>query len=205
MNAAPGLVVLLYSNLARPLTPDLVAEILMAAERRAVIRQLPASAEFGTAVYDGMESGPIVYQVERMVDVLAEIKALHANHWDETEMYRAEVGFDPDYAQYIAIDRAGGFLLVTARQAGVMVGYFMIVLHVSRHSSKLVAAEDAFYLKPTHRRGFALLKMLRFTEDCCRRVEAKQITLSEKLTHLIGPVLTRAEFTHCGNLWTKVL
>ena len=199
MNAAPKLIELLYANIGRPITSDLAADICMAASGR-VVRPMPLAAEFGNAIYHGIE-----FRVERMVDVLEEIKALHANHWGETEGYRDAVGFEPDYTQYVALDRAGSFLLVTARAEAKMVGYFMFVLYTSRHSSKYVAAEDAFYLDPDHRIGFALVTMLRFSEACLKRLDVKQITLAEKLTHRIGPVLKRAGFDYCGNFWTKVL
>lgn len=206
MKAAPELIALLYANLGKPLTADMCADICMASDRRHVTQPLPEPFEHGHVIYDGSaEVGPIVFQVERMVDVVPEIRVLHADHWEETEKYRAGIPFNPDYAQYVAIDRAGSFLLVTARAKDAMIGYFMIVLHTSRHSSQRVAAEDAFYLKPECRLGFALITMLRFTEACAVRAGAKQLTLSEKLTHLIGPCLKRTGFTHCGNLWTKVL
>jgi hypothetical protein len=202
---APDLIALLYQNIGKPLTSDLAADICMAASSRQA-RPMPAPADFGMAIYDASEEvGPIVFQVERMVDVVPEIKLLHAAHWKETEGYRADIGFDPDYVQYVSLDRAGQFLLVTARAGNKMVGYFMVVLHHSRHSSKYVAAEDAFYLVPACRRGFALLKMLRFTERCVQLVGAKQMILSEKLTNPLGAALKRAGFSYCANLWTKVL
>lgn len=205
MSVQSSLIELLRANIGRPLTADLAADICMMVHGRRP-RALPAPAEFGEAQYTGSEEiGPIVFRVERVVDVLPEILKLWRDHWSETEGYREGVGFNPDAEQYIAIDRAGGFLLVTARVGLELVGYFMVVLHTSRHSSQFVGGEDAFYLVPRCRRGFALVKMLDFTLECLRLCGARQLTLSEKLTNLIGPVLKRAGMTHCGNLWTIVL
>lgn len=199
MTAHPKLIELLKANIGRPLTANLAADICMAAAGRQR-RPFPLASEFGSAEYRN-----ITFRVEAIMDVLDEIKVLHSEHWRETEAYRDAVGFEPDYGQYVAIDREGGFLLVTARAATKMVGYFMFVLYTSRHSSKYVAAEDAFYLDPAHRKGFALVKMLRFSEACLKRIGVKQALLTEKLTNRIGPVLKRCGYAYCGNMWTKVL
>lgn len=192
------LLAMLKANMGKPITASLAADICMAADGRAR-EGLTFANDFGSAAHDG-----VTFQVEAMWDCLDEIKALHSQHWGETEGYRGAEGFKPDYEQYVAIDREGAFLLVTARAGTKMVGYFMSLLYRSRHSSKMVAGEDGFFLLPDYRRGWTLMKMMRFNEACLRKLGMKQLTLSEKLTNPIGPVLTRAGFTYCGNLWTKV-
>jgi len=199
MSAHPKLIELLKANIGKPLTANLAADICMSAAGRQR-RPFPLSNEFGSAEYRN-----IVFRVESMVDVLDEIKGLHSKHWGETEGYRAELGFEPDYEQYVAIDREGTFILVTARAEAKMVGYFMFVLYTSRHSSKYVAAEDAFYLDPAHRKGFALVTLMRFSEACLKKLGVNQITLAEKVSHPIAPVLKRSKFQHVGNLWIKVI
>lgn len=199
MSAPNSLIELLRANIGKPLTSDLAADICCTVEPKRAA-PIPAPEWFG-----GAATGPVSFQVERMADVVEEIRALHAAHWEETEQYRADVGLDVDYDQYIAVENAGAFLLVTARCDGELAGYFMFVLHTSRHSSKYVAAEDAFYLQPAFRRGFTFLRMLRFAEACLMRIGVKQITCSVKLTCDISPVMERAGYYHCAKLFTKVL
>jgi len=66
---------------------------------------------------------------------------------------RTGAKFDPDYAAYIRGQDAGYFVLVTAKDEGILVGYivFAVSTHI-RYRSTLVAQEDLYYVVPDYRR-----------------------------------------------------
>lgn len=61
--------------------------------------------------------------------------------------------FKPDYQRYIKGQNAGHFVLVTAKDEGVLIGYivFFVDTH-TRFQTTLYAKEDLYYVRPTYRR-----------------------------------------------------
>lgn len=145
----------------------------------------------------------LVFQVERLVDILPEVRELWAQHWRETEGYRDEQGYDPDEVQYLRIEDMGMFLEFTARTPeGRLVGHLGYILHKSRHTRKLNAVEDYFYLHPEARKGLNAVKFLRYAIEALTKRGCCQIGMSSKLTNDIEPLLKRVGFDYVAKFFT---
>jgi len=100
--------------------------------------------------------------VEPLTDELfAEILPLAQACWDESTKvkgescaYYGERDFliEPDADQYKTLQAAGGLLIITVRDEGVLVGYLIGILYRSLHHRHITCAlGDSMYLKPEYR------------------------------------------------------
>lgn len=136
------------------------------------------------------------FQVERIQDIVEEIKELHREHFVETEVpYKGE-SFNPDYNQFCDLERAGSFVLFTIRDGLKLVGNLGFVLHISRHTSRPSAYEDFYFVLPEYRRGFLAIRFLRYAVRVLAESGYEEIGMSSKLTANkdIEPILTRVGF-----------
>lgn len=143
----------------------------------------------------------LVFACETMSECLDETKFLHADHWKETEGYRDEQGYEPDYEQFALIERNGNFAYFTARRDGQLIGHLGYVIHKSRHTSKRAASEDFFYFLPAERRGFVSIKFLRYVVRVLTACGCREIGMSSKLTNDIEPLLKRVGFKYVAKFY----
>jgi GNAT superfamily N-acetyltransferase len=88
-------------------------------------------------------------QVEDFVPFLEEVKPLLQGHWDELALNKDKVPLDPQYGQYLKYASEGVMLVVTLREAGTLVGYFIGMVAPGLHyKACLTYTMDIFYVKP---------------------------------------------------------
>lgn len=145
----------------------------------------------------------LTFGVERLAHMYPEAEELWGLHWQETEGYRDEQGYRPDKSGFLTMEGAGNFVEFTARSSdGRLVGHLGYILHVSRHTSRLNAVEDYFYLRPEARKGLNAVRFLRFAVEVLKRAGCCQVGMSSKLTNNIGPLLKRVGFKHVADFYT---
>ena len=106
-------------------------------------------------------------QLERWKDIRDEICPLYIEHWKEMGLTGAELLLD--HPKYLAMDNEGTLLVVTARDQGKLVGYFVNFLCRHPHYDLLTAAMDVYYLDPRYRRGTNGLKLFSEMEKECKK------------------------------------
>lgn len=103
-------------------------------------------------------------QVEDFKPFLDEVKPLLPTHWQELALNKDKVPLDPDYGFYLEQDRQGKALVITLRELGKLVGYFVGFIGKSPHYSQTLSYKmDIFYVLPEHRGhkgGFLMLNAL---------------------------------------------
>ena len=121
----------------------------------------------------------MIFAIERLEDCWDEMVALAERHWNEVQNVRLkEEGFNPKYERYKQQEDWGSFLQFTARKDGVMVGYAGLYIVQSMHSQRLICTEDAWYLVPEERKGFAAIRFFKFMENECRKRGVWSVTLT---------------------------
>lgn len=104
-------------------------------------------------------------QVEPWADRIEELKLLFPIHHAEVALYQSKMPLDPQYGEYERLDANGQMLLVTARAAGELVGYVILILGGALHyGSTLTAKMDAIWIHPDHRDGTAGKRLLAATK-----------------------------------------
>lgn len=115
----------------------------------------------------------IAFAVEGFADFFPEAQTLLRAHFHEIAPYQDLLELKPDIAQYQAMEKAGVLVIVTARQDGVLIGYFAFMVHRHLHyMDTIVANEDVKFIHPAHRGGLGG-KLVKYAEGVARSRGAK--------------------------------
>jgi hypothetical protein len=102
----------------------------------------------------------ITAHVERLADTLEELKPFFVPHYEELALDQDKVPLDPQYEVYLEREARGEVLLVTLRDRGKIVGYFVgFVAPALHYRTCLTLTEDIFWLHPDVRAEDSLSKM----------------------------------------------
>lgn len=94
----------------------------------------------------------ITAQVEEFLPFLEEVKPLLQGHWDELALNKDKVPLDPQYDEYARRAMDGRAHVVTLRQQGQLVGYFVGFIAPGMHyKTCLTYIMDIFYVHPSAR------------------------------------------------------
>ncbi|MGE4243997.1 GNAT family N-acetyltransferase [Ramlibacter sp.] len=146
---------------------------------------------------DPMQFEPILHhdyivQVESFRAIMEELKPLHAAHWSETEFHRHGLPFNPDYEGVAARERAGRAVQFTVRREGELVGQLLMYLFTSTHTQTPVSEEDCLFIRPDHRGGMLVMKLLRYAERVLHQIQGPHlIRTSSKLVNRADVLMRR--------------
>lgn len=111
----------------------------------------------------------VIYQQEFIVDLREECQELIEQHWEEIALNKEKIKLNPDFDSYEALEASNNFKVFTARDNGVLVGYFAVIVGRSLHyKDHIFATNDVIYLSKGHRKGFTGIKLIKFAEKCLR-------------------------------------
>ena len=178
----------LTAHLGQVLTPEVAAWIEAAALYTHDNSHHPA--KFGSAEHAGYS-----IQAERFANIVHEIHPLHELHWCETEKHRHGLKLNPDYAAFMARERAGDLIQFTVRSGGELVGNLRMYLGTSLHTQTRYASEDTLFIHPSHRGGFLVMALIRFAEQSLRAVGIREIRVSSKLVNHADVLMKRMRYT----------
>lgn len=126
----------------------------------------------------------ITAQVEPYAACLPELVALYPAHWDELALDKdkPEAALDPMWGVYEDRDADGHILLVTLREDGRLVGYFLGFVAPGLHYRRCLTYHmDIFYIVRSARGKFGGKRMMRTLISECRRRGVKRMFVGEKL------------------------
>ena len=105
----------------------------------------------------------IEYAVEKLDTCLEEIEPLLREHYHEIAWYKDKIPYDPDFERYQTIEDAGILHIVTARDEGKLIGYFVSLISYGMHyMSTKYAVNDVLFLHPDYRNGMTAYKMFKY-------------------------------------------
>jgi GNAT superfamily N-acetyltransferase len=179
------------------ITPEVAHVILRIATMPADDRSIDLAPFAPQPITDG----DYVVAAERFRDIVAELHPLHVAHFAETERYRRGLPLVPDYDALVDDERAGGLLQFTLRHRGALVGNLRMYIRCSRHTSTLFATredvrshEDTLYVAPEHRGGFLAMSLLRYAEQCLRKLGVIEIRANSKLVNNADVLMRRMKY-----------
>jgi GNAT superfamily N-acetyltransferase len=153
----------------------------------------------------GRVCGSVAFQPVLMRDYADEIKALHKQHWGETETHRHTQVLNPDYQRAILLEAAGRYLLVGVFQEGKLAGSYSVVLSRSMHTQGLTATEDVLYLIPELRKGRTGVRLIEFMEEVLRNLNVAELSVTVKLVNNVGDMIERMGYVPVAKQFTKQL
>ena len=149
----------------------------------------------------------ITAQVEPYAACLAELVEIYPQHWDEIALDRdkPEAALDPMWEVYAQRDADGQLLLVTLRDTGALVGYFLGFVAPGLHYRRCLTYHmDIFYVVKRVRGRLGGKRLVRAVIAECRRRGVKRMFAGEKLHKPSGRLFKAmgfepVEMTH--SLW----
>ena len=130
----------------------------------------------------------ITFHVEHINTIWDEIYPLAARHAQES---RPTEPFLPSRERYTRYAECGYYHIVTARDAGRLVGYFGFYLAPSMHSQRLHISGDSLYLDPSVRGGRTALRLIRYVEQYVHHLPTREYDWC-KITLTVDPIMHRA-------------
>jgi GNAT superfamily N-acetyltransferase len=125
----------------------------------------------------------ITAHVETWSGILDEAKGLFPLHWEELALNKDKVPLSVQYGVYAEHEAAGRLLVVTLRQSGRLVGYYVGLMAPGLHySTCLTLTMDIFWTHPDIRgAGLPGVKLFRKVEEEARRRGVHRIFHGSKL------------------------
>ena len=124
----------------------------------------------------------IVYAFEKIADVRSEIEVWAPKHWWEIALFKDKIKLDVDWPRYQAIEDSGVLRIITARDAGKLIGYFVGFLAENpRYKGVLRGQADIYYVARLYRGKHVGSGMFRFMERVFRDLGAVELIIGHKI------------------------
>lgn len=147
----------------------------------------------------------ITFALEKLSNILQETKPLNKEQWDETENYRSHLPFNPDYESLIKFNDVDFYLLFTARDSGVLVGFLSLYVTNSMHTQTKLAQEDTLFLTKTARGGKTACNLVRFAEAHLKEIGVQEIYITVKKNAKSRSLMEYLEYVHVADGMHKIL
>lgn len=148
----------------------------------------------------------LTFGEERLEAALEEVQELWQMHFQETEGYRHELGYNPDVEAFLKYDRGGMFRLYTIRnEEHRLMGQIGFVVYKSRHTQTTTAGEDFWYVRKEARGKGAASRLLGFALGKLSAEGVQQVTVSDKQPVNLEPLLKKFGFAFVSKQYSKLL
>jgi hypothetical protein len=149
----------------------------------------------------------ITFQEEPFAQAYGDAAPSLEKHYEEIAEDKETIGkVDPDLAVYEALEANGRLRVLTARDGGKLVGYYVAILAPSLHyKSILCATEDMYYLDPDYRKGTAGIRLFVEAEKMIRAAKVVLTIAKTKVAHDHGILFQRLGYRPFERVYMKVL
>lgn len=149
----------------------------------------------------------LTFAEEPLLQCLEEAKPLLTMHWREIARNQDLIALDPDFIRYTQLQERGQLLVVTARDAGRLVGYATFFIDAQIHYRKTRWAEsDVYWLHPDYRGQGHGERMMAFCEAELRSRSVVVLHAKAKDAHAAaGAMWQKRGFEPIETVFAKVL
>jgi len=146
------------------------------------------------------------YQIEKVTDILHEIKPMLAAHYSEIATSKDLKPLDPDYSKYEALEKLGMVRIMTVRFLGTLCGYFVSFLMPHMHYMKTyIAMNDLLYVSPDHRGGTVAYRLIKKSITDLKELKVDILTIHMKVDFPFRELLNKFGFCKTEENWDLVL
>lgn len=195
-----SLIEVLQTNMGVPLSPEIAADIMLAADQIQTLVPFDVLDRIKPAQY-----GEFTFSHEKLEDIIDEMRPLHEMHWAETEQHRHSIEFNPDYETFFRYERAGRAVIFTLRKEGRLLGNFSLYITKSMHTQTLMSREDTLFLCPEARKGRTAMRFIAYAEQALKQIGVREISVSVKTVNKAGRFFRMIGYRHVEDGLTKVL
>ena len=146
------------------------------------------------------------FKEESFDQVIGEIKPLLEKHYEEIALDKDVIKLNPDYEIYKKLCDSGMMKITTARQAGLLVGYcIVIVKHHLHYKDSLTAVNDIFFIDPAYRQGSTALKLFKQVEEMLKGYGVQRLVMNTKKHRDVGVLFDRLGYIETERVFTKII
>ena len=147
------------------------------------------------------------FQVENWKTLWNEGRDLFYAHWQELGLNKDVITLDVDNERYIDMDKSGILHVLTARESGKLVGYYVafVLPHGHYKNSGLMAFTDFYYIVNEFRVGGAGAKLFIEAERTLRERGVVKAYLSCKVHQDHSPLFEGLGWNKSDYAFTKML
>jgi L-amino acid N-acyltransferase YncA len=144
------------------------------------------------------------YQVERWSQCCAELLSIVYEHWKEIALDQERIPLDPDSNYYKTLDEQGVLHIVTARDEGKLVGYYVSLVRTHPHyQGTLFGLVDLYFILPEYRLAHTGLELFKAMEQSLKERGVKSLISTTKAHYNLTPLFKRLDWEPVGTLFQK--
>jgi hypothetical protein len=153
------------------------------------------------------------FKIEPLEPIWEEIVRIASQQWEESDYNIHGIPINLDKARYLKFNELGLFLMFTARDGGVLVGYAGMYLMPSMHTQTPTVTEDTLFLLPDYRKGRNAIRFYQFIEQEYTRIVGFaypdatlfELSFTTKLSNGAGRILKYLDFRETALLHMKTI
>lgn len=148
----------------------------------------------------------ITFQEECLAECLEEAKPLLYAHWQEIAHNKEKIPYCPAWDRYYKMEELGFLHIVTAREDGKLIGYFVSIVTSNLHySTTLMATNDILYIVP-EKRGTSLgYRLFKEAERRLKDMGVKSIVIHMKVYAAFDNLLEKLGYTNVERMYSKYI
>jgi len=148
----------------------------------------------------------ITYQIEQWSDFVGDATPIFYDHWKEVALYQDKIPLSVDDEKYRVMENAGLLHIVTARDDGALVGYFLSIMSVHPHYKEhSYAVNDVLYVVPDGRGSDIAVDMFKFAETELKKLDISVIVLHMKVKKTFKSLVDYLGYDHAEMIYTKYI
>lgn len=138
----------------------------------------------------------ITFQVERWASYYPECEWLWKLQYAEVGPDREKVALKMDIPSYEDLDSRGQLFILTARERGSIIGYYLAIVRTHLHYADLLCAfEDIYFVAPANRKGLIGFKLLKEAEKRLKARGVKKVFVMTKKSKNVSRLFERLGYT----------
>lgn len=148
----------------------------------------------------------IEYKVEHLSECLDEIKPLLTTHYEEVAMYQNNIDLNPNYDKYLELEKADMLSVITVRDDGTLVGYFISFLlpHI-HYQDHIFAVNDILFIDKDYRRAEVGLGMFQFAEEVLKDLGVSVMSIHMKTAIPFDSLCEGLSYDYAERSYTKYI
>lgn len=145
------------------------------------------------------------FTTEQFTDIYPEIEPFFQAHYDELATLKDKIPkVDPNYKLYATLEASECLHVVTARQCGALVGYFVGVVTPHPHYQQvLTCSADLYYLAPEYRKAQNGILFLQHIEKSVRERGVQLLVMGTKMQKDLGRLYEHLGYTETDRVFRK--
>ena len=147
----------------------------------------------------------IKYNVEKMFDIVEELKTIIPEHYDELSVTKG-YELDPDWDRYFHLEQAKSLSVITCRQNDILIGYIIFFITPHLHYKQcLTAFEDIYFVSKPFRKGRIGIKLFQYAEKVLKGIGVNRIIYGTKVHLDNSRLFEYLGYKHSDKVFTKLI